>query len=375
MESRHFIALDSLRGICASIVAIFHVDGDLYIKSIPFVANGFLFVDFFFVLSGFVIAASYRQKIIEGFPIGKFMFLRWGRLYPLHAFMLLAYLSVALYKLSYGQAAPYSMSEFIGSALLLQAFEPHFGLDMNHWNPPSWSISSEFWTYLIFALTLRFSGRNYLAAFYAFIALTTPILLFGSERGMNVCFTGAGIARCLFGFSFGVVAYQTWQRGLFDGLKRSYLIASVVEVAALAACLAIVSYTGSSRTGLLCPPIFAVTVVVIAHQAGAASRLLLTSPLIFVGTLSYSIYMTHEFVLARLLNAMSWLSKQLSLPILIDGFAITNAPGHVLWSDLAVIPFCGAVLCISWMTFRTIENPGRLWSREIVSSSRKKFAY
>jgi peptidoglycan/LPS O-acetylase OafA/YrhL len=99
------VALDSLRGVCASIVAFFHVDGDALIKTVPFVANGFLFVDFFFVLSGFVIAASYGEKIVTGFPIGKFMFLRLGRLYPLHAFMLFAYVFIAIFKHSQGAGA------------------------------------------------------------------------------------------------------------------------------------------------------------------------------------------------------------------------------------------------------------------------------
>src|SRR5216683_6021851 len=110
-RSKHFIALDSLRGICASIVAFFHVDGDAFIKTIPVVANGFLFVDFFFVLSGFVIAASYGRKIVDGYSIGKFMFLRLGRLYPLHAFMLLAYLCIAIYKHLQGGANNYPISE------------------------------------------------------------------------------------------------------------------------------------------------------------------------------------------------------------------------------------------------------------------------
>src|SRR6266704_3238416 len=91
-----FVALDSLRGICAIFVAIYHFSAVSFLSSIPIIKNGFLFVDFFFVLSGFVIAASYGERLKAQFPISKFMFLRLGRLYPLHIFVLFLYLIIAL---------------------------------------------------------------------------------------------------------------------------------------------------------------------------------------------------------------------------------------------------------------------------------------
>jgi peptidoglycan/LPS O-acetylase OafA/YrhL len=368
-EKNHFIALDSLRGVCASIVAFFHVDGDALIKTVPFVANGFLFVDFFFVLSGFVIAASYGKKIVTGFPIGKFMFLRLGRLYPLHAFMLLAYVFIAIFRHSQGSGANYPISEFFGATLLFQAWEPHFGLDMNHWNPPSWSISAEFWTYLIFALTLRSTGKKFLLALASLIVITAPILLFGTDRAMNICFAGGGIARCVYGFSFGVIAYSIWRSGFFDGLSLSYPTATLVELTALIAGLALVSYSGSSRLGLLCPPLFSLIVIIVAYQAGAMSRFLTTKPLMLVGTLSYSIYMTHEFVLARVLNLLAGMSRFLPLPIIIgqDGFTINNTPGYVGATDVVAVAFYCVVLCVSWITYNAIENPARLWSRKFAN--------
>ena len=373
VKKSHFIALDSLRGICASIVVLFHVEGDAVIKTIPFVGNGFLFVDFFFVLSGFVIAGSYGDKIIDSYPLGKFMFLRWGRLYPLHAFMLLAYFCIAIGKYVQGGPSNYLMSEFFTSALLLQAWEPHFGLDLNHWNPPSWSISAEFWTYLIFALTSRVMRKKFLFAFAALIVITLPILLFGSDRAMNVCFNGRGIVRCVYGFSFGVIAYSIWRSGALDALKRSFLIGSLAEISIVTCSLVLVSYAGASAPSVLCPLVFSLSVIVIAYQSGAISRFLTTAPLVLVGTLSYSIYMTHEFVLARFCNVLTFLSSYFRLPVVIgsDGFTINNAAGWRGATDLASIAFYLAVLCFSYATYRLVENPMRLWSREIVSSGSK----
>src|SRR3954447_25021058 len=95
-SKNHFLALDSLRGICATFVVIYHFESDAFIRKIPFIQHGFLFVDFFFVLSGFVIAANYRDKIASEYSILKFFFLRLGRLYPLYVSMLFAFLVLAV---------------------------------------------------------------------------------------------------------------------------------------------------------------------------------------------------------------------------------------------------------------------------------------
>ena len=66
-----FEALDSWRGICALMVALLHFEAFSHLKDLPFFNDAYLFVDFFFVLSGFVIAANYRQRLANGFGIGK----------------------------------------------------------------------------------------------------------------------------------------------------------------------------------------------------------------------------------------------------------------------------------------------------------------
>src|SRR6267143_3981706 len=88
-----FVVLDSWRGIAACLVALFHLEAYSHLvyshlRGVPFLDNSWLFVDFFFVLSGFVIAANYQQRLIDGFGAGRFLLLRLGRLYPLHFVML-----------------------------------------------------------------------------------------------------------------------------------------------------------------------------------------------------------------------------------------------------------------------------------------------
>jgi len=76
-----FNSLESLRGIAAVTVALFH-SGFVVGEKYPIIAQGPIFVDFFFVLSGFVIAFAYLQKVQQGLSIKTFTLLRFGRLYP-----------------------------------------------------------------------------------------------------------------------------------------------------------------------------------------------------------------------------------------------------------------------------------------------------
>src|SRR5947199_4414119 len=91
-----FVVLDSWRGIAACLVALFHLDAYSHLYGMPFLRNSWLFVDFFFVLSGFVIAANYQQRLLDGFGVGRFLLLRLGRLYPLHFTMLAVAVAVKL---------------------------------------------------------------------------------------------------------------------------------------------------------------------------------------------------------------------------------------------------------------------------------------
>ena len=83
-----FLALDSLRGLLALFVVLFHLPVDSHVRDLPLVMHGYLFVDYFFVLSGFVIAHSYGSRIEDGRQGRDFLIKRVARVWPLHAVML-----------------------------------------------------------------------------------------------------------------------------------------------------------------------------------------------------------------------------------------------------------------------------------------------
>jgi len=91
---KHFRVLDSWRGIAALLVAIFHLNVYSAIYPLDFIRNAYLFVDFFFVLSGFVITHSYAGRLGTLEDLGSFAVKRLGRLWPLHVVVLLAFVAV-----------------------------------------------------------------------------------------------------------------------------------------------------------------------------------------------------------------------------------------------------------------------------------------
>jgi peptidoglycan/LPS O-acetylase OafA/YrhL len=77
---RNFHALDGLRGVAAICVVMLHYGA--YVSPLS-VGSGYLAVDLFFCLSGFVIAYAYRQRLMTSISPGRFFVMRFVRIYPL----------------------------------------------------------------------------------------------------------------------------------------------------------------------------------------------------------------------------------------------------------------------------------------------------
>src|SRR6202034_1376719 len=129
-----------------------------YLYPVPLVRNAYLFVDLFFVLSGFVISHAYADRLGNGKSVGIFLIRRFGRIWPLHAAILAVFVGIELLKLVglhnglVLHHALFAHGHTIGAIVADLGLLQSFGLyDHLTWNGPSWSISAEFWTYVAFA--------------------------------------------------------------------------------------------------------------------------------------------------------------------------------------------------------------------------------
>jgi peptidoglycan/LPS O-acetylase OafA/YrhL len=366
----HFEALDGWRGICACLVALFHFHGYSPIYTSALVRNSYLFVDFFFVLSGFVIAWNYAARLDTWQGVKRFLILRVGRLYPLHIFMLFCFLAYETAKLVHGLGRPSaSTTAFSGETapiavltnlLLVQSLHLHDSLT---WNGPAWSISTELWAYVVFAMVSVWLGvRNWMLLAAAVVA---PVVLFQvSSTGMDVTYD-YGLIRCLFGFALGVACCRIYRRWPRSGPGAGVGVMTALECLTVAAVVLFVSAVGKSAWSLLAPFMFALAVLVFAAEQGLLSRMFGLPLLKWLGKLSYSIYLTHLFIVLLLPGVVkNILHRDLWTPFLLPSgeylslFGRNNLEGTFLYMVLI-----GLTLAFSAFTYRWVETPGREWSR------------
>lgn len=366
-----FDALDAWRGVCALLVALYHLNLAWSLHHLDVVRNGFLFVDFFFVLSGFVITHAYRDRLDGAAAFVRFMIRRIGRVWPLHATVLAAFVVIELAKagILHDPAGGERVSRFavITNLALIHALGIHDGLT---WNTPSWSISAEVWVYAAFGLLVVLTARHRLLAIVAAGGGGLVVVAAFSPHAMDATYD-FGFFRCLYGFATGCLVHRLWMHRP-PGAWLSRAIATAMEVAAVAVTVLFVANAGAGPASLAAPPVFAVVVWVFAHQQGAISLWLCSAPLQNLGRLSYGLYIVHGLVVYTLANAAGLTERLLAIP-LISAPAVGGGPGLLsldrllesqpvlsqLAMDLIAVIYVAAVVGLAEVANRLIEQPGR----------------
>ena len=359
--------LDSLRGICACMVVLFHFRVIGWISNLSLVRNSWMFVDFFFVLSGFVIALAYRRRIADGFAIASFMWLRIGRIYPVHLFVTGLFLVLQLVLLVKGGSGrafqgDMSIAGLFASLTLTQTFLLPHGVA---WNAPSWSIAVEMWTYLIFAGLFRMfgSGKN-LVAVCAILAAGSCAWIAEFHGGnMDDVYFGA-IFRCIYGFALGVIGAE-----LLPAIRHKWRsAATALELIALVLAGTFIATVGRGPLSLLAPVMFLALILIFAREGGAVSAALKTRVPLLLGELSYSIYMIHLFLVYRLSGLITLLHKGPAHSFLIcasdDSCSATGSP---LLADALIVPVLIVVIGAAWLLRRFIEAPCERWARNVLA--------
>lgn len=329
-----FDKLESLRGIAACAVAIHHSPFAITSEPGAFVASSYLFVDLFFMLSGFVMTHAYRDRILRGLPFRRYAALRLARLYPLHVvthflFLAVVFVQVAVYSFGVGSTDPATslhMSSFWTNLMLLQALGIQ---DYLYWNRPSWSISAELLAYVAFFVltkTLDRAGRL-LPPLIAGAAIYSALLAYDTRR-LDVTYDFGGL-RCLAGFYLGSFLYRLHGRTTTRHAKTR-LFQTAAEFVALA--VAVVGVTCSQQGSIFIVAALsafaAIILVFTSSSTGLLGTALQSQALHKIGLWSYSIYLLHlicfdtagdvaEYgVGLRLSTGVGWLAIPLNAAVL-----------------------------------------------------------
>lgn len=344
-------------------VAAGHLKTSGVYSSLMIATTSYRFVDFFFVLSGFVIAHAARDSIAaDGRRSWGFLVRRIGRLWPLHVALLIGFIGYQA-ALAGANAAGIDTGQpaFAESAdlrwlpaniLLIQAwgFVP-----LATWNIPAWSISAELAAYALFAACFGIAGRRGWMLLLAVGVAASIVLLIAGAEGMKATHDIA-LARCFASFVTGVFIHALWTE--FPDLTVPF--ATALEAAMVALVLIAVSYLPADY-GLLVIPLFAATVLLFAYEAGGVSRLLRRGIGQRLGELSYSIYMVHALLAVCLLSAVA-LAPKFGVGGIALGTVAHDATGIVTYPGLAdaiLVLFLLVVIGCSMVSYRWIEKPWR----------------
>jgi len=364
---KRFVVLDSFRGICAVAVVLFHTQILLSFSELSFFRHADLFVEFFFVLSGFVMFHAYGTRQFGLQVLKRFIISRTFRLYPLHLVMLLVFIGLEFGKLwaehhgfSFndpaftGKTAP---SEILPNALLMQSWIGDF--NSLSFNTPAWSISIEYYLYMLLGLVLLVAP-GYCGRILALMTLISFVALY-VDLDVIKPFIWRG-ASCFFA---GALTYRLYQ-SLEPAIKRmdDRLFFSALELL----CLLLVYRTLTHETphqGIIASLLFCIVVLVFASERGAVSQLLQRRGFARLGELSFSIYLTHAAVIFAFTSAAVVVSKLtgseytmiLQHPGSVQIMRYIST-GSVLVDDLLTLLELGMVLAVSSLTYHYVELKG-----------------
>ena len=358
-------SLTPLRGLAAVWVMIFHIDVSLFYRDMGalisrdasgIVSHGYLWVDFFFILSGFIMAHVFGAALSGPDKAGRiadYLWARLARIYPLHLFCLGLVVIIALV---YPQIVPnvedgswrtFMAWKAIPSNLLLtHAMKQHVYLS---WNIVSWSIGAEWWTYVITVpvIVLLHKGsakeRAWLSGLVGVMAFAGLVALVMAlpDRNLDITYN-YGFVRCLCEFVIGLSVYQAYRAGV-----APWVASDLVVLILLVAIAAIFHFKAQD---LLVVPLFAALILAAAGNRGVFHGLMKAAPWQYLGRISYSLYLVHGVVFSACWFLMPWFTAHFGIVAL----SLTEKLAYAA-------SFAGGTLAMASITYHYVERPSRLW--------------
>ncbi len=320
-----------------------------------FIGYGYLGVDFFFVLSGFVLDRRYSSSFRElNFRVvNKFALLRLARLYPLHIFLLTLMLVNPIALLLFSKAKmlsdQYSVIYFLQSVFLIQ----NWGFAQTlAWNVPAWSISAEMFAYLFypligFVLCKETSKQPIIAGVVAAFCLSGIVLYFTqiSLNSIGEQVTKSGTIRCLFEFTLGCACsrFSIWMCSFKQPGK-------FIVPLTLALVVVILSTVFLKVKDFVTVPSIVFISILTLSIVDTVFKIKVPQWMILLGNISYATYLCHWII-------KSWFIHS-DLYVRLD-------------TAILVPTYCFTVLVCSYLLYRYVETPAQKYFSRLIKPPRQ----
>jgi peptidoglycan/LPS O-acetylase OafA/YrhL len=353
-EAQYLPALTGLRFLLGMWVILHHLTGprmllDQWNQSLPvalqsIVRGGYLAVQTFFLLSGFVLAQSYATTQWNRKSLTRFAVARFARIYPAYLLSLVLVSWFALqFALKPGRSLAQKASVLADYAFVLQGWTGSLGVG---WNTPAWTLSCEFFFYLCFPLLFLWLGRGSLTRILAALGacLVTPIIL--AHAGVPGVWKPV---HHLSDFVAGIAAariYGVMARSGFATKRLGFWLSAgaMVTAAGFIANPHVLDGTLMNLNTVL-RPINVALLIGLATGGGFLVRLLSTEVAGYLGKASYSMYILH-------IPLLWWFSQYTT-------YRYGVAPPA--WLGFT---FMAVVIVLSIAAFEYVEAPANRWIRD-----------
>ena len=369
--------LTALRGIAALLVVVYHCNegiAEFMGTSHTFwFKNLYLMVDLFFILSGFIMCYVYEKYFLDTTQknkIATFLKARLARIYPLHIITLAVCVVFAVITLQLGKR---EFTGPVGMAVLdFKAIPSHlFLLQSAHihkiftWNVPSWSISAEWFAYLLFPFLVKpFSKFNFTKIFITVSAILIlyAVLIFYvapnranlfpffvNKKDLNLNYDW-GFARGILGFVLGMCMYRLYVGNFLKKIISSgWFFATIVLLYGI--------YMHLDFNDIAAPILFSLLLLSTAYGNSNLNSLFSNKILQKLGLWSFSIYMWHGVIQGLIYSIQAWVLEAAPLP------GPPPPPNYMGITNpyIIMVLFTTASIFVGALSYHFIENPSRVF--------------
>jgi peptidoglycan/LPS O-acetylase OafA/YrhL len=312
-KPRGIPSMTGIRGVAAVWVLLFHASqgaGKIFglplLEKIPVIRFGCLGVDLFFMLSGFILMYAHGRdfQVLRKDSFIRFARLRFTRVYPLNAAVLLLIAAFVAFQpgyvawarspeggVSYGGSSAFSAGAFLRTLFLATRwFLPGTG----DWNQPVWSLSLEVLGYILFPFMAFYAMR--ISRRWVLIALASLSLIGSFVILMRFAFeceiAQIAVVRMLACFVTGVAMFRLWKLTPVFGRRSATWITTLATVGILARDLPPFRHM-VTRGNIQFEFLFAALLYGLAFERGFICKLLSSRSIVFLGEISFPLYLTH----------------------------------------------------------------------------------
>ena len=374
MRTGEIRALTGLRIFAAVWVVLFHfrdpireVAPDFLSAFAPLLNSGAQGVDLFFILSGFVLAWTYLDRMGDTWSTRetlRFLWLRLARVWPVYLVTLHLAALWVIFTLNVGHVPFEHVGEMLTATSYLRQlfmvqlwFEPFF--DGTSWDGPAWSISAEWLAYLVFGLLVLVLFRVAHATrarslMLLSVAVTLPPIMFLLATG-HFYTPWSWLPRIILQFTAGGIACLAVRR--LRPSERTRRWAGVLALVIAGVMVGTLYFLDAHPlpevidSGGVVDVMFVPLVIALAIGAGTLPALLSLPPLVYLGQVSFCLYMVHELVH----TAWNWATQQFELPL-----------AGTAGSKWIVAGLLAGSLAAAILLYHAVEEPARMWMRRMI---------